>query len=304
MKKTIRFGICSDVHYGTMPDELNRFQQFIDYMNQEKVDFIISLGDFCPINTHSDPIVKLWNDFEGLKYHVLGNHDMDGNSKDEAVTYLSMPSPYYSFDNNNYHFIVTDTNCLYIDDKEMDYDHGNYYSHPKQIDWFSKSQLEWLKNDLQQTEKKTIVFSHQYLGDPIFGVKNAAAVTDILQEAKDTQGNQRVIACINGHHHTDGVKIIGGIYYINMNSMSFFYMNSDIKITRFSEAISNKFPILRETAPYRDPLFTIFEVSPDIISCMECISEFVGPSPLESGHCGHFSGHFSTPKIERKVLKL
>lgn len=304
MKKTIRFGICSDVHYGTMPDELNRFQQFIDCMNHEKVDFIVSLGDFCPMNQQSDPILKLWNDFKGLKYHVLGNHDMDGNTKEEAIKYLAMPFSYYSFDYEDYHFIVTDTNSLYINEKEIDYNHGNYYSHPKHIDWFSQSQLEWLKNDLQQTEKKTILFSHQYLGDPVFGIKNATAVTKILQEAKDSQGNKKVVACINGHHHTDGVKIIGGIYYINMNSMSFFYMDSSINITRFSEAISNKYPILRESAPYKDPLFTIFKVSADSISCNECTSEFVGPSPLESGHCGHLYGHFATPKIEKKRLKL
>lgn len=300
MENKVRFGICSDIHLGTMPEEEKRLSAFIHRMTEENVDFIVDLGDMTP---GANPgAAKLWERFPGVGYHVLGNHDMDRYSKEEAVKLYGMPAPYYSFDQGNFHFVVMDTNSLRLDGKDVDYDHGNYYRYPDRLDWISQRQLEWLRQDLEATDKRTILFSHQYLGDPVYGVHNAEALTEILLGVKDGSGRNKVIACMNGHHHTDGVKIRNGIYYIYINGMSFFYMGGGISIDRFSREVSEKIPFLRETAPFADLLFTIFTLTEDSLSCEACNSSFVGPSPLESGHCGHCGGHYSTPCIEAKNL--
>ena len=300
MKNITRFGICADTHFGCMPEEEKRFRTFIDRMTAEKVDFIIQLGDLTPV--YNEEALKLWDQFPGPRYHTLGNHDMDRMSKAEAVKLLGMPAPYYSFDQGGFHFVVLDTNTLNLDGEAVDYDCGNYYRYPDKQDWLSQAQLDWLKGDLSATEKRTILFSHQYLGDPAFGSPNAPALAEIIENAKGKDGSRKVIACMSGHHHTDGVKIRNGVYYIFINGMSFFYMDSNIQITRFSEEICEKIPILKETAPFAGPLFTIFTLTEDAISCEGCKSAFIGPSPIESGHPGHSGGHYATAEIESKYL--
>lgn len=43
----IRFGIFTDLHHDPMHDGQERLNTFIHKMNEENVNFIIQLGDFC-----------------------------------------------------------------------------------------------------------------------------------------------------------------------------------------------------------------------------------------------------------------
>lgn len=123
----ITFGIVTDVHADMLPDNEERMEKFIDEAEIMNADFIIQLGDFCRPRESEQQIRNLWEKFAGEKYHVLGNHDMDLNSKDEIIKAWGMPSNYYSFDKNAYHFIVLDANYLYKDGEYIDYNRANYY---------------------------------------------------------------------------------------------------------------------------------------------------------------------------------
>ena len=74
----VRFGICTDVHKDIMHDADARLQVFVDRMNQEQVDFILQLGDFCRPYDDNRSFMQVWESFAGQRYHVLGNHDTDG----------------------------------------------------------------------------------------------------------------------------------------------------------------------------------------------------------------------------------
>lgn len=76
-EKEIRFAIASDFHAPDVPDGRARLESFIQTAKDEKVYFIIELGDFCRLDSASQSIREIWNGFEGDKYHVIGNHDMD-----------------------------------------------------------------------------------------------------------------------------------------------------------------------------------------------------------------------------------
>ncbi|MBS7375649.1 MAG: metallophosphoesterase, partial [Muribaculaceae bacterium] len=76
-EKPVRFAIASDFHAPDIPDGEHRVATFIKAANDEKVDFIIELGDFCRLDSASQVYRDLWNSFPGSKYHVIGNHDMD-----------------------------------------------------------------------------------------------------------------------------------------------------------------------------------------------------------------------------------
>ena len=122
MKKDIIFGICADVHQNCNRDVNDKMKKFIDEANERKADFIIQLGDFALPDDGGKELLDVWNQFEGAKYHVLGNHDTEHYGKKKSMEFLGMKDKYYSFDCGNYHFIVLDTNYSKIGAEYIDYD--------------------------------------------------------------------------------------------------------------------------------------------------------------------------------------
>ena len=154
--KTVRIGMCSDVHLPTMHDSGYRITAFIDSMKIAKPDFIIELGDFIIPNERYTHLYEIWNSYTGPKYHVIGNHEMDGGtSLEQAVAYRNMERSYYTFTRNGFDFIVLDGN-----DKKSP-DQKGYRS------FIGPVQVKWLKNQLEIAENPVVVFSHQGIGsDP------------------------------------------------------------------------------------------------------------------------------------------
>ncbi|PYI56165.1 metallophosphoesterase family protein [Paenibacillus flagellatus] len=304
---TIRFGIMADVHHDFSYRAEERLETFIRDMERAGVDFIVQLGDFCFPIPENRPFLQLWNRFPGPKYHVLGNHDMDRNDKRTVMDFWGMERNYYSFDCGAYHFVVLDPNHMLLDGKYEDYAFGNYHKHRDAINHLSPDQLEWLERDLAATDKTTIVFSHQNLESPYndfnYGIHNADAFRAVLRGAKRADGSRKVVACMNGHNHLDGVKVIDDTYYIHINSMSYFYMGRDYKRVRYSEEVSERYPILAISAPYRDPLYAIVTVEPGVLRIEGRETEFVGPSPLECGHKNSSGGHPVTAVVSDRTLK-
>lgn len=302
-RNIIRFGVMSDVHHDLMPNAQLRVQEFINRMNAEKVDFIIQLGDFCFPIPENGSFLAAWEQFTGPKFHVLGNHDMDRNDKKSMTDYLGMPGSYYSFDHGDYHFVVLDTNHIRNDDTYMDYEHGNYFHYPGNIDHITPEQLEWLRDDLEKTNRHTLLFSHQCLDDSELGIKNGQALREVLHQANKSAGYRKVIACLNGHDHLDGVSVIDDIYYIHINSMSYYYMGESFNVIRYSDEITSKYPILRNSAPYQDALYAIISLEPGLLTIEGVESSFVGPSPLDCGHVNSAGGHTVTARVSNRKLK-
>ena len=269
----IRFGICADVHKDIMHDADERLQAFIDYTNQEKVDFTIQLGDFCRPYEHNDTFLSIWNSFEGPHYHVLGNHDMDGGfTKEQTIAYLGMKAKYYSFDKKGFHFIILD---------------GNDTTDPPQSGYaryIGEDQKEWLKKDLASTDLPCILFSHQRLEDE-WGVENATEIQRILEDENERAGKIKVLACFNGHSHLDGAIEINGIWYVEVNSLSYFWVGGNYKHLSYSKKIDEKYPWIKYTCPYKNPLYALVTVSRDgTIKIEGSKTEWVGSSPAEIGY--------------------
>jgi len=191
-------------------------------MNEAKVDFLIELGDFKdegqPASekgtlTYLESIEKVFREFRGPRYHVLGNHDMDSISKEQFLsaidnTGIGKEFNYYSFDSHGLHFVVLDAN--YKGDGS-NYDHGNF-------DWtdanIPREELDWLRRDLETTSKPVIVFVHQQLdGEGSHYVNNAAEARRVLQE------RHKVLAVFQGHNHAGHYSRIDGIHYYTLKAM-------------------------------------------------------------------------------------
>ena len=269
----VRFGICADPHKDIMHDADQRLQVFVDRMNRARVDFVIHLGDFRRPYEYNRSFMDVWEGFDGPRHHVLGNHDPDGDfTREQVMAYWGMPSRYYSFDLGGYHFVVLDGN-----DRKEDPPPG----YPRYI---APDQLAWLREDLNASDAPAFVFSHQSLEDPE-GVENGGYVRAALEEANEAAGRRKVVACFSGHHHIDYCTRINGIHYIQINSMSNYWLGGDYLCIRYSEEIDRQYPWVKYTAPYRDSLYGLVALeSADTITIEGVDSEFVGPSPWELGY--------------------
>jgi predicted phosphodiesterase len=228
--RTARFGMVTDCHYADAApvgkrfyrESLGKLSECVDRMNAERVDFLIELGDFKDQNKpvveqktllHLQSIESVFRRFQGPRYHVLGNHDVDSISKQQFLSHVQNTGiksgrNYYSFNVRGLHFIVLDAN--YRPDGS-DYDHGNF-------DWTNANvpdqELEWLRRDLAACPGRAIVFIHQRLDGtgPAF-VKNASQVRQILR------ASGRVLAVFQGHDHEGDYQQIDGILYYTLKAV-------------------------------------------------------------------------------------
>lgn len=299
----LRFGICTDIHQDVIHDAESRLKSFICDAKENEVDFIIQLGDFCFPLPGNDGFMDTWNGFKGPAYHVLGNHDMDINTKPEAQDYWGMEASYYSFDKGGFRFIVLDANYLHKNGKFIDYAEANYFDNYEDQDHISRRQLEWLERELNHADKPCIIFSHQSLAHP-YGVKNQVQVRNILEVANLRPGPQRVIACFSGHHHTDHYRAINGIHYLELNSMSYRWLGEDYSHARFSDKIHKEYPNVDKVAPYKDPLYAFVEISSEgLISISGKKSKFISPDPFSLGFPHQPSYNSVVPHISNRAFR-
>jgi len=230
-RRTVRFGVMTDSHYADREpagtrfyrDSLAKLRECVKVMNQQKVDFLIELGDYKdqdpqPVEqntlTYLQTIERVFRQFNGPTYHVLGNHDMDSLSKHQVLanianTGIPPDQSYYSFDVHGFRFIVLDA-CYSADGTP--YDHGRF-------DWkdanIPPQELTWLEKQLCDTEQPTLIFIHQLLddADDKYCVRNAARVRKILENSHKT------VAVFQGHYHAGRYKKINNIHYITLEAM-------------------------------------------------------------------------------------
>lgn len=294
----ITFGICSDVHLPTMHDSEYRITTFIDSMKAAKPDFIIELGDFGIPKDEYLPYFEIWNSFPGVKYHVIGNHEMDGGtSHEKALSFRNMTSGYYSFNKNGFHMIVLDGN-----DKKNPDEKGY-----KQF--IGQEQIEWLKADLANETNPVIIFSHQGLqryqgADEFYGIDNYKEIQAIMEKHNSENPESKVIVCFNGHSHWDYAEKINGIYYITITSMAYHWLGEDYMHVRYSEEVDKNFKWIKYTAPFKEPLFSFVEISTKgTIKIKGKSTEWIGPCPWELRYPDRLT-KFMRPEISSRILEF
>ncbi len=210
----LKIGLVTDVHWADQPTAQSRYYRdadekllsFINEMNEFLPDFIIECGDFIDSlwdETEWDYIVKVFNSFEGEKYHVMGNHG--GFNRPEWLKKTGYAASYYSFDKNGFHFIVLDAHYNEL---------GTGYPDSLDKSYIPPFELSWLEEDLKKTSFPTIVFIHHRLdGTGIHFVKNASSVREIFENSG------KVAAVFQGHNHLSDERTINNIKYYTIEAM-------------------------------------------------------------------------------------
>lgn len=224
----MKFAILTDIHLGPegyykgilrrISKDVKIFlDDFVDEMNNSvKPEFVVILGDLvndvdeATDKNNIDYIVKLLNKLECPVYYVAGNHDLKNISEDELVNLFNQKKLYYSFDSGSFHFIVLFSRV----------------SENRTI-WIPEEQKEWLKQDLNKTDKKSVVFVHHGLadqdltGNPWFEgrpenclIANRKEIRNIFSESN------KVIASFNSHLHWDKQDIHDNIPYFTIQSLT------------------------------------------------------------------------------------
>lgn len=231
----LRFGLVTDSHYADREpggvrffrQSLLKMQESIQLFNQEKVDFVIHLGDFKDQDKNKKPedtlrflkeLEAVYAQFKGPRYHCIGNHDVDSITKTQFLentknTGIPNTQSYYAFRHKDFQFIVLDAN-YHKDGRDHYYLEGANW----QETHIPKDQLDWLSNTLESSDKPCIVFCHHPLYEythkgNIYHVGNYQQVQKILQASGKVQ------AVFQGHTHADNHQELAGIHYTTMLAM-------------------------------------------------------------------------------------
>lgn len=197
------------------------------------------------------------------------------------MQFIGMNNRYYSFDKGDFHFVILDPNNIYDGEKYIPYENGNYFGYGEKVSYVDPEQVEWLKKDLQATDKRCIIFSHQSFE---CSSQNREEIRKIFEDENLRAGYKKVAVAFSGHDHTNYMKEINGIAYIQINSASNQWVGEKYACPeRFSDEINQKRPALKYTLPYKDALYGIVTLTGDGMQLKGVKSEFIAPGPEELG---------------------
>ena len=219
----LRFGLVTDLHYADKDaagtrfyrDSLDKLTEAAERFGGERPRFMVELGDMIDAATSVEAeleyLKRIDQTFAAIskeRHYVLGNHCVTTLSKQEFLGGVGREKSYYSFDAGDHHFVVLDA-CFLGD--------GQPY-HRQNFQWdnanIPPAEIDWLREDLKQTTRKTIVFAHQRLDNAKqHAVKNAPEVRRVLEESG------KVLAAFQGHSHQNDHQEIASIHYCTLRAM-------------------------------------------------------------------------------------
>ena len=255
----MKFFMFADFHYapgifmGGTPEALAAFQKRAE---DEGCEFIIHAGDLCNCCEKHRFLIDAYNGFHIPSYHVLGNHDADLVTYEEALTYYRMPNGYYYFDHGGYRIVVLNPNYYRHEGEYINFSKGNYIKHGPERDWIPPEQLAWLKETIATAEGPCILISHESFERPD-GVKNRDEVRAVINEANARRAHS-VLACINGHYHRDHREIIDGVLYWEVNATTYDWLERRHDL--YPPELCEKITSLSHTVAYNDPLSAVVTV--------------------------------------------
>lgn len=224
--RVLKVAHITDVHIRPEENVPARAIEWLEKVKQHQPDFFLNGGDSIHDASYNgvsrERTLEQWEAWDQFQaklsdYEVLsciGNHDLwwdVPNKEDEmygkpyVVKRLGIPSPYYSFDKGNWHFIILDGNHEGIS--------------------LGEEQMKWLENDLGNLAQgtPTLLMSHfpitSITNDLVGGQhKDHKELKDLFFKHKD-----KVKVCLSGHQHLLDRAWYNGVHYFCNGSLSGFW---------------------------------------------------------------------------------
>lgn len=220
-QKECKIGFITDVHGRKSTKGTERLKEesektLLAFSKRMKNDFhpnfIVDGGDLIEGTDREGQ--KSIDDFKALKeylekmdiplYHVIGNHETRGFSKDDWLKLVDQEKTFYYFDHKNLRIIVLDGNeNERIDTSAPDYNKDFYY--------ITDEQFAFLEKTLSENENlQKIVFIHyppfETPGTKMINPEQSARLREIFSKNK-------VAAVFSGHTEILDYKEIEGVRY-------------------------------------------------------------------------------------------
>ena len=317
----LRFCLFADIHYypGVYPhDDVEYLDRIINRAKCEKADFIMHLGDFAHEPKKCRDYVDRYNNCGLPAYHVLGNHDCDGNTYEETLKSFKLEKGHYHFDRCGWRFVVLDTNYCCLDGEFYHYSLANYPGH--HLYWKSHDrramagrklsdtrvppdQLSWFADVVENSPFPCVIASHASF-ERLNGSPDAASVRNIIDQTnKRHPGRIRLV--LNGHHHRDHVRILNNVIYMDVNSANYDWFLKEH--SRYPESYAAKWSNIRHCIFWDDPVSAMVSLYPSgrIKVEGECSHFHMGVAPTMAGNSPFDrSGRPTTPEIQSFDITL
>ena len=222
----VKFLAFADMHYapGVFTHDTHEWlEHVLARAEYSKSDFVIHAGDFTHDPVKCPDYLKLYNNFKIPTYHTLGNHDTEGCTLAQTLDAYGMERGHYYFDRNGFRFVVLDTNHFKDGGKFIHFEGGNYRKIPYSRNWMvGDAQYEWIEDVLKNSPYPCVVFMHQSCERESGGMPDWARMRGLFRWINKHKG-PKVRLVVNGHHHTDALRFIDGIVYLDLNSANYKY---------------------------------------------------------------------------------
>lgn len=224
--KVLKVAHITDVHIRPEENVPDRAIEWLEKVKQHQPDFFLNGGDSINDAAYEGVsrarTLEQWQAWDQFRekisdydvFSCIGNHDPwwdVPNKEDEmygkpyVVKRLGIPSPYYSFDKGNWHFIILDGNHEGIS--------------------LGNDQTEWLESDLNSLAQgtPTLIMSHfpitSITNDLVGGQhKDHKELKDLFFKHRD-----KVKVCLSGHQHLLDRAWYNGVHYFCNGSLSGFW---------------------------------------------------------------------------------
>lgn len=300
----MKFAVFSDLHYDAIPDGDRRIEEFLTCAKKAEAEFIIDLGDLCyPLNENNKILDKLRSSKLPC-YFSIGNHNTDHFPIDKVIEFFDLKKSYYSFSKDNIKFIVLDGNFIKKESSIVPYYKKNYDKTIDDYPYIPNEEIKWLKKELEAKEKYYIIISHQSLANNFQkrGISNREEVRAILEE-RNLNG-RKILFCINGHDHGGACKVINGIYYYTLNSMSYIWHGIK-EVFSYSDEIHKLYPYLKDLILYKEALHIIVNIDDDMNVSIEGMNgHYQKHSPKDIGIGNTWNGVSIEAKTPSVYIKM
>ncbi|MBS5934757.1 MAG: hypothetical protein KIC94_17975 [Clostridiales bacterium] len=107
---------------------------------------------------------------------------------------------------------------------------------------------------------------------------------------------------MNGHDHGDDCRVIEGIPYYTLNSMSYIWHGTK-EIFSYTDEIHKRYPFLKDLILYKEPLYAIIEINNEKISVKGRSGHYQTITPQDVGIGTLWNGISIEPKVSNFSLE-